>query len=533
MIRSMFSAISGLRNHQSMMDVVGNNISNVNTTGFKSSAVVFQDVLSQTLRGAGAANEALGGTNPAQVGLGSRVAAVTTNFSQGALQRTGRATDLAIQGDGFFVVEQAGQTLYSRAGSFSVDAMGRLVTQEGALVAGWQADPSGALNTNAAVRPLAIPVGDLVAPVMTAGITLGGNLPSDAAAGTEIVSSVTVYDSQGAAIPLNFLFTKVGADQWGVSATHGASGTPIDLGGLTIGTNPSTTMTGTADVDPFDFSVLANNATFTIDIGGGAQAVTIDTNYAGTDIDDLVAMVQAEVDAVAALNGNVTVGHDGSGHLTFTRTNATGSAAAISVGTPNGNASTLLGINTSTANGFDTITFGPDGELTSGYDFTIPAGEIPGISGAVTVSMGDATSPTRVTQYGGLSTITALDQDGSAPGSLQSFTVSQEGLIVGSYSNGRTRPIGQLALAVFANPEGLEKVGGSNYRTTANSGLAQLGTSGVGGRGLLSTGTLEMSNVDLAQEFTNLIVAQRGFQANSRVVTTSDELLSEVVNLKR
>jgi flagellar hook protein FlgE len=530
MIRSMFSAISGLRNHQSMMDVVGNNISNVNTTGFKSSAVVFQDVLSQTLRGAGAATTDLGGTNPAQVGLGSRVAAVTTNFTQGALQRTGRATDLAVQGDGFFVVEQAGQVLYTRAGSFSVDALGRLVTQEGALVTGWQADPTGGLNTNAAVRPLAIPVGDLIAPVTTAEVTLGGNLPSDATVGTEVVSSVTVYDNQGAAIELNVRFEKVSANQWGVSATHGAAGTPVDLTGFTSGTNAFVTMPGTADPDAFDFS--ASNATFSVDPGGGPVAVTLSAAYAGSDMNALVAAVQTAVDATA-LNGQVTVGHDGNGHLRFTRAGVTGSASTIAVSGPNATAVAQLGLAAANDTGEDTIMFGPDGELTSPYSFTIAAGEVPGIAGAITVGLGDVTSPTRITQYGGLTTLTALDQDGAAPGSLQSFTVSQEGLIVGSYSNGRTRTIGQLALAVFANPEGLEKVGGSNYRTTANSGLAQLGTAGLGGRGLLSTGTLEMSNVDLAQEFTNLIVAQRGFQANSRVVTTSDELLSEVVNLKR
>jgi len=156
MIRSMFSAISGLRNHQTMMDVVGNNISNVNTTGFKSSTTVFQDVLSQVLRGGGAATQELGGTNPAQVGLGSRVAAITTNFGQGALQRTGRATDLAVQGDGFFVVNQAGQELYTRAGSFSVDALGRLVTQEGAFVMGWQGDATGNVNTNGATGQIQV-----------------------------------------------------------------------------------------------------------------------------------------------------------------------------------------------------------------------------------------------------------------------------------------------------------------------------------------------------------------------------------------
>ena len=148
MIRSMFSAISGLRNHQTMMDVVGNNISNVNTTGFKSSSVVFQDVLSQMVRGGGAAQDELGGTNPAQVGLGSRIAAITTNFGQGALQRTGRATDLAVQGDGFFVVQQAGQELFTRAGSFSVDALGRLVTQEGGFIMGWGSTAAGEINTD-------------------------------------------------------------------------------------------------------------------------------------------------------------------------------------------------------------------------------------------------------------------------------------------------------------------------------------------------------------------------------------------------
>ena len=539
MIRSMFSAISGLRNHQSMMDVVGNNISNVNTTGFKSGAVVFQDVLSQSLRGAGAASAELGGTNPAQVGLGSRIAAVTTNFSQGALQRTGRATDLAVQGDGFFVVEQAGQVLYTRAGSFSVDALGRLVTQEGALVTGWQAGPTGVLNTNAAVRPLTIPVGDLVPPVVTSQVRIGGNLPSDAAIGNDVVSSVTVYDAQGAAVPLNFRFTKVAGDQWAVAATQGASGTPVNLAGFTTGLPAIITAGADADPAAFDFSGSGNNATFTIDIGSGAQTVTLSSNYAGPGITDLVVAMQAAVNANASLNGNVTVGRDGN-RLTFTRTGggSTGSSASITIQAAGAGAAVAtgrLGISATaaTGSGVDTLAFDANGELTSGYNLSIPAGQIPGVASAVTIGFGTAGASTRLTQFGGLSTVAVLDQNGSAPGSLQSFTVSQEGLIVGSYSNGRTRPIGQLALAVFANPEGLEKVGGSNYRTTANSGLAQLGTAGAGGRGLLSTGTLEMSNVDLAQEFTNLIVAQRGFQANSRVVTASDELLNEVVNLKR
>jgi flagellar hook protein FlgE len=423
MIRSMFSAVSGLRNHQTMMDVVGNNIANVNTTGFKSSTTVFQDVLSQIVRGAGAATAGTGGSNPAMVGLGSRVAGIATNFSQGALQLTGRATDFAIQGDGFFSVNRGGNLLYTRAGSFSADALGRLVTQDGAFLQGWQGDAAGAVNPNGAVGNIVIPVGDVIAPVRTSRVQLGGNLPADAQVGDTIANSVQVYDGQGNAMTVRFEFTKGGANQWAVTYRY-------------------------------------------VDSSGSLQPAP---PAAGT----------------AMTNGS--------------------------------------------------LAFGANGELTSNFQLTIAGGTIPGFAANqdISVSLGAAGEPNRISQFGSMSSVAVLDQDGAAAGSLQSFTVGQDGLILGSYSNGRNRAIGQLAMASFTNPEGLEKVGGSNYRATVNSGLAQLGTAGQGGRGLISVGTLEMSNVDLAAEFTSLIVAQRGFQANSRVVTTSDELLQEVVNLKR
>ncbi len=423
MIRSMYSAVSGLRNHQTMMDVVGNNVANVNTTGFKSSTTVFQDVLSQVLRGAGLGNEGVGGTNPSQVGLGSRLSGVTTNFGQGDMQRTGRSTDFAIQGDGFFITEFVGQQLFTRAGSFSVDSTGRLTTQEGALVQGWQADATGVVNTNAAVTNLIIPIGDLIAPVQTGEVNVGGNLPSDAANGTTIANSVQIFDAQGNATNLRLEYTKTAANTWDAVFRY------TDTAGVLQPTPPA---------------------------------------------------------AGSALTGG-------------------------------------------------TLTFGANGELTSGFAMTIPGGTIPGFGAGdpITVSLGAAGAPNRLTQFGSVRSASILTQDGSAAGSLQGFTVSQEGLMVGAFSNGRTRSIGQLAVATFANPEGLEKAGQSSYRTTVNSGLAQIGTGAEGGRGLISSGTLEMSNVDLANEFTSLIIAQRGFQANSRVVTTSDEMLQEVVNLKR
>ena len=413
MIRSMSSALSGLRNHQVMLDVVGNDIANVSTVGFKSSSTVFSDVLTQTLNGASAPGAATGGTNPAQIGLGSRLAGTVQSFTQGAIQRTGRTTDIAIQGDGFFVVNNGTENLYTRAGSFTLDATGNLTTPDGMLVQGWQADGTGVINTNAGITPVKIRVGELLPPTQTSNVDLGGNLSADAAIGVTTTLTVSAYDDQGVPIPLNLTFTKSAANQWTVTGTQ------------------------------------------------GIPAVAV------------------------ALTDNVLT-FDGSGELT----------------------------------------------VPADRNINIAGGVIPNMPTAITIDLGGTGEPGRLTQYAGSSTAAITQQNGAPAGSLQSFNVGQDGTIVGNYSNGKTRPIGQLALAVFTNPGGLERIAGV-WRETPNSGLAQTGTPGAGGRGLMSSGTLEMSNVDLAEEFTRLIVAQRGFQGNARVVTTADEILQEVVNLRR
>lgn len=424
MLRSMFSGVSGLRSHQVMMDVIGNNIANVNTNGFKSGQVVFQDMLSQLLRGAGSPTALLGGTNPAQVGLGVKVGGITTNFTQGATQLTGRSTDLSIAGDGFFITRNATDTLYTRAGSLSFDSLGHLVTQDGGIIQGWMAD-SGVVNTNAAVTDFVLPINQALPPRATSAVVLGGNLPADltvapfAPTPTVITSSITVYDTQGNAVPVTFQFTKTAADTWSVQALA-KDGADVDTLPDPIGApqnlvfNP-TTGAITTPAAPFDLTVTA--------------------------------------------------------------------ADLLAAGVPN--------------------------------------------TGPLTVSLAG------MTQYGNQKTVSAVSQDGYTMGSLQSFNIAQDGTVDGVFSNGLTRAIGRIALASFNNPGGLEKAGGSSFRATANSGLANVGDAGSAGRGLVAGGTLEMSNVDLAQEFTNLIVAQRGFQANSRVITASDELLQDLVNLKR
>jgi flagellar hook protein FlgE len=422
MLRSMFSGVSGLRSHQTMMDVIGNNIANVNTVGYKAGSVVFQDLLSQAIRGAGVpdgAADGAGGTNPAQVGLGVTITGIANNFTQGASQLTGRSTDLSIQGDGFFVVRDNGQQLYTRAGSLNFDALGRLTTADGSILQGWTADAAGVINPNAAVGDLSMPLGQSSAPQITENIRLGGNLPADAAVGTQIVTSLTVYDIQGSPIDATFTFAKTGPDAWTLTAT------------------------------------MPDQTT--------AAPVTVGT----------VNLVWDSTATPPAFNPAPA--------LTMTPTAATGSWAG----------------------------------------------------GTIAVDFGSTTDATALRQFSGQSSVAAISQDGSALGTLQSFTIGQDGVVTGVFSNGRTRPIGQIALAAFSNSSGLEKTGNSLYRASVNSGLPQVGQAGSGGRGVLAGSTLEMSNVDLAQEFTNLIIAQRGFQANSRVITASDELLQDLVNLKR
>ena len=391
MLRSLFSGISGLRSHQTMLDVTGNNIANANTVGFKTSQVQFQDTLSQVLQNAGSPQAGQGGSNPAQVGLGVRVAAITTNFQQGASQTTNRSTDMMISGDGFFVVERAGQQYYTRNGSFELDALGQVVTADGSLVQGWTAAADGTVDVGGPVGPLQLPMTTLVGASATTEVTFGGNLPDDAALGTVLTRDVEVYDGVGTASTLSLTYTRT-ATGWSVAATDG--------------------------------------------------------------------------------------------------------------------------VNTATG----AMTFGPDGLLTAGGTMTV---------GSRTVDLSG------VTGYAALTTVEATGRDGARAGALQSFAINPDGTIIGQFSNGTKQAVGRISIASFANPVGLEKAGGSTYTTSVNSGDAQIGVAGQGGRGNLMGGALEMSNVDLSQEFTNLIIAQRGFQASSRVITTSDELLSELVNLKR
>jgi len=440
MLRSMFSGVSGLRSHQTMMDVVGNNIANVNTTGYKAARVAFQDTLSQLVKGGsagGGAGTDTGGMNAQQIGLGVRVGAIDNVQTQGSLQSTGRTTDLAIQGDGYFMVKNAEQTLYTRAGNFNFDNQGNLVDTAGYIVQGFLADADGNINTTGSAQNLRLPLGQSVPPRATDRVTLGGNLSSNLpvqGSGTpplpdsasQVASNIQVYDTLGNAHMVTFTYTKVAENRWTVQASV-----------------PDATAQG---------GVRTLN-----------EPVALDFDVNGNRTNDLPVEGDAfEIDLPGA---------------------------------------------------------GPDTER-------------------IRVTLGGATGATSIHQYAGPTSAEAYEQDGAPTGYLRSFSVGDDGIFTGIYSNGFQVALGQIAVASFSNPGssnagGLVKMGNNQWRADSNTGTPAVGVPGQLGNGSLAAGMLEMSNVDLSQEFTNLIIAQRGFQANSRIISASDELLQDVVNIKR
>jgi flagellar hook protein FlgE len=391
-----------------MMDVVGNNIANVNTAGYKASVVTFQEALTQTLQGPAAGGDDAGGSNAIQIGLGTKVATIDAVFTQGASQITGRNTDLAIQGDGFFVLENAGSRYYTRAGNFSFDSAGNFTAPGGARVMGWTADSSGTIDFSQPLQAIQLPLTQVIDPITTTDVSLGGNLPANAAVGDSQVTTISIYDSVGNAHEMVATFTKTGVNTWSVAA---------------------------------------------------------------------------QVDGVAATLSTTSVTFDTAGAMT------------------SANPITLSGIT--------------------------PAGAAP-----LNIDI-DLQTDTPLVQFGGTPSMAAYSQNGNEIGFMRSFVIGDDGTITGQFSNGFTKTLGTVATASFTNPAGLMRSGESRFSASINSGEALVGAPGSGNRGLLSAGTLEMSNVDLAAEFTNMIIAQRGFQANSRVITASDEILSDLVNLKR
>ncbi len=440
MLRSLFAGVSGLRNHQIRMDVIGNNIANVNTVAFKSGRVTFKEGFAQMLQGGSRPPGDQGGINPIQVGLGMQIGSVDTMFSQGNLETTGLNTDVAIQGDSFFVARKGSQSYYTRSGNFQVDANGKLVSPTNGFVIQGKMAVNGVLQDG--VTDIQLPFGQKTAAKATATMKFNGNFDA----------SVAVFDTTD----------------------------PDGAGPAAAGFNADTR------------AVAGNSSSWT-------EASMTVYDSLGTKYD-----VKAYVWKTGDNQWDWKVDN----------------SSLVAAGVPDGSIS-----------GSGQFKFASDGTLQNTGLQTIsfaPPGADP-----MSISLDPGTGVNGVTQFSGSTTAVMRDQNGYGSGTLQNFTIDRTGLITGAFTNGVNVPLAQIMLADFNNPAGLLRVGDNMYQESANSGGAVLGIALQGSQSTLTSGALEMSNVDLAQEFTSMIVAQRGFQANSKVITTSDELLQELVGLKR
>jgi len=404
--------LSGLAASSEALNIISNNLANLNTVGFKDQQANFQDLFYQNFGSDGAGD-------PIQVGAGSEVGSVSSNYSNGSLQNTGISSNVAITGNGFFVTEQAdGAIQYTRAGDFTVNSAGQLVTPDGQMVMGFPA-VNGVVNQGATLSPLLVGEGLSSPPAATTTMQQATNLNAAATVGTSYSTTMQVYDSLGESHVLTFNYTMSAPNTWTYQVTLPAA----DTGGAGA---PTVLATGTMNFDS---------------------------------------------------NGNLTAP---TGSLPINVTGLADGAANMSVA----------------------------------WSLTTPAG------GSL------------ITQVASPSTTASTNQNGYVAGTLQSVSIMQDRTIQGQFSNGETQAIGQIALASFANNQGLQLVGGNSYQSTLASGAAVVGTPNSGGRGTLTGGAVELSNVDISTEFTNLIVVQRAFEADSRVVTTFDSVSSQTINLQ-
>jgi flagellar hook protein FlgE len=404
--------LSGLAATSEALNIISNNLANLNTDGYKDQSANFQDLFYQNYGSDGAGD-------PIQVGAGTKVGSVATNFSDGSLQDTGVNSNAAITGNGFFVTEQANGTVqYTRAGDFTVNSAGELVTTDGQTVMGYPA-VNGVVNQGAVLSPLQVGQGQNSPPFATTTMQQSTNLDAAATVGTTYSTPMTVYDSLGESHVLTFNYTMTAANTWTYQVTLPAA----DTGGTG---NPTVLATGTMTFNSSG-NLIAPTGTVPVKITGLADGA-------------------ANMD------------------IAWSLTNSTGSSL--------------------------------------------------------------------ITQVASASATASTNQNGYVSGTLQNFTIMQDGTIDGQFSNGQTQAIGQIALASFANQQGLQLVGGSSYQSTLASGAAVIGTPNSGGRGTITGGAVELSNVDISTEFTNLIVVQRAFEADARVVTTFDSVSSSTIDLQ-
>ncbi len=721
MIRSLYSGLSGLSNHEVQLDVIGNNIANLNTIGFKSGRVTFEEMLATTLRSPIKPTDGQGGQNPVQVGVGSKIGAITTSFEQGGLETTGNQTDLAIQGDGFFILSNGDRNTYSRDGSFQFDSMGRLVhASSGYVVQGKMADSTGKLNATGQLENIQLEYGLEIPAHATTMLKIAGNLDADAESTGTILETERMYavEGPGHSSDINGLYAKgttnsaitgmsVGSTQVTVKARTGSGKydfltrtytyTQTDLG---VGDNKFQSLSDLVDEINRDFGAGSDIPSMTAEIGadgkihftnllsetveteggeegeGGTTTTELTNNltitstnslfnralssvngdftaedtistdmfaHRATSSDEIVNLLDFEGESLGLIVGD-SITLDGkvgdtladTSTLTIAETTTYGDLIETLNSTLSINNSTGAHVNSSTGgiriegdggtnyglsnvsvrayredgtevSAFNTIfdstpgnwsvvqeatdaeksasitaydslgyahqvnivftkdtavdnrwtwraevpepaiiasggegyvNFNSDGSLQSfGYDGGVTSMTFDPGTGAenpieIALDCGSPNSNEGLTQFEAPSTAVVTEQDGYTMGRLDNVTFDQQGVVIGIFSNGETQTLAQIELADFANEAGLLRVGNNMYSATNNSGSPVIGEAGTSVDALISPGALELSNVDLSKEFANMITAQRGYQANARIITTTDDILEETVRLK-
>jgi len=536
---SVWASLSGIRSHQFMLDVIGNNLANANTPGFKASHVNFAEMMNQTLRPAASGTESLGGTNPVQIGLGVQVGTVTRDFTQGGLQDTGNPLDLAIDGRGFMVVHDGSRMVFKRTSTFGIDSDNNLVD----TVTGYRL-----LNVDN--EPVTIPYDEQIPAQQTRTISIAGNLSTAAdVPSTEVLISTSAFTSGGSpatsATDLNALDATssaysdgdtiliTGTDVAGdaitpVTFTYGAGNDGTTIGDLIDAINSAFSGEATCSLDS------DGNLLLTADEQGDASLSLTIANDAGsgvTDWDSHALYVQTDGSDGGARRISASI-YDSRGMahvltLTFERAGEREWNMVAQLGDEDG---TLI------SDRVDGIRFNTDGSFNSvvggsgAQQIVIDYG---GAAEQQTISLwfGSAGSFDGLTAFGGPSTAAVTDQDGYAAGTLKSFSIGRDGMIEGVYTNGQRRDLAQILVATFDNPEGLENVGQGVWAATINSGDPVFGTALTGRAGGIVSAVLEASNVESAEELTRLIIAQHGFQLSTRAMAVSNRIIQELATV--
>lgn len=568
MMRSLYSGVAGLKTHQTRMDVIGNNIANVNTTAYKSSSMTFSELMSQTTQKASGANATtgVGGTNAKQIGLGVKAGAINTAITtQGSAQSTGNPFDIMITGDNFFVVSNGSENFFTRDGSFYVDGAGNLaMTSTGYNVMGWGVDETTGNIKQDTVTALRImsAANMTYPPEATTKANISGILDEndkDVTSANGKTVNLNFFDARGYSYTAKFTFKQSGGDKTNeysmeLNKILDSTGAEIDISKLEFGNRSQqkmeTKVTLNTDAYKWDGEVLKTKDG-TTDVANLADIFNTDGSLI-TPADDAAAQKQQEaLDAIAKaygyegstdefLNLYITSTVDKDKQLTIQ--NLLGNMMAgkkTDVLPADGSAITMEGRyfeGTTVVFNKDTGKLESVGGSTTNLNVNAAFSALGGNFSDVTIDLSECTNYDNK----GTSTIGATSGDldglgtGRRLGDMIGVYIQKDGMIYASYDNGMTKLLGQIATAAFANASGLEKEGDNLYSATLNSGeFDGIGVDITAGGGYMSTGHLEMSNVDLSSEFTEMITTQRGFQANSRIITVSDTLLEELTNLKR